>query len=61
MDENILPEPGMKRVQNLPLNGPVGLFKSGCTIANGLTPPIAGNRPPWFIGMPFNLTSRGRK
>jgi len=30
MDENILPEPGMKRVQNLPLNGPVGLFKSGC-------------------------------
>jgi hypothetical protein len=61
MDENILPEPGMKRVQNLPLNGPVGLFKSGCKIANGLTPPMAGNRLAWSIGRPFNPTSRRRK
>jgi hypothetical protein len=61
MDEHVLPEPRVKRVQDLAPDGPVGLLKSGCIIASVHTQLMAGDRLLWSIGMPFNPTSRQRK
>ena len=45
MGEDLAARPGMKPVQNLAANGPVGVLKPCCTTASGLTPPWATDHP----------------